>query len=171
MGGGKSNTYDDWLWCSFTLNEVKTAKITASNSMQIIDRVIVDDVELTMANSITQELGAGQHKVMWHLTSSRILSGRIPEVLSANTAKTITVNIPASVDYIGSMAMRGIPFYAPNKVVVRAATPPECENTTSIGLWSSANFRVYVPDASINAYKDDAGWSQYARWIVGLSTF
>lgn len=171
MGGSSQDeNYDDWLWCSFTLEEVLTAKITASKSMAIIDRVIVDDVEQTMENSITQEFGIGQHKILWHLSGGSILQNSVPEVITPNKAKRSIVNIPASVTYIGNFGMRGYPLYAPNRVISRAITPPACDSVLSIGLWSSANFSIYVPDESVNAYKAATGWSQYERWIVGLST-
>lgn len=175
MGKASSGeNYDEWLWCSFTLAEsMSGCQITGSESMDAFDRVIVDGVELTMANSITQTLDAGSHKIMWHPIRGSLYQGNVPNVLSPDYTKGSNkiVNIPASITSIADFAMRGYPLYTLYKAICRATTPPTCPSSAANALWmNTASFRLYVPDDSINAYKAATGWSQYASRTVGLST-
>lgn len=173
MGGAgePKEEFNDWLWCTFTSAETLTANITGTKSANVFDRVIVDGVELTMGNSITQELAAGQHKIMWHplADSVNVILYSVPRVIAPNKGTNQVVNIPEAITNIAMLAMRENPFYGPNIVICRSTTPPVCASDNSINLWGNS-VTIYVPDASIETYKAATGWSQYANKIRGLSS-
>ena len=57
-------------------------------------------------------------------------------------------------------------------VIVRATTPPSLEGPLINTSWVYATVgRLYVPDASVNAYKAATNWSQYADIIYPLSEY
>ena len=57
-------------------------------------------------------------------------------------------------------------------VVVRATTPPSLGGPLINKTWVNATVgRLYVPDASVNAYKTATNWSQYADIIYPLSEY
>ncbi len=53
-------------------------------------------------------------------------------------------------------------------VIVKASTPPALENKDAFNGVDS-NFIIYVPDASVEAYKTATNWNAYADRIVPLS--
>ncbi len=77
-----------------------------------------------------------------------------------------SVDIPSSVKYI-----YGSSFYACSGlkwVIVRGAVPP---TGYSPSFNQTGNCPIYVPDASVNAYKSTENWSAYADRIRPLSEF
>ena len=57
-------------------------------------------------------------------------------------------------------------------VVVRATSPPSLGGPLINKTWVNATVgRLYVPDASVNAYKTATNWSQYADIIYPLSEY
>lgn len=57
-------------------------------------------------------------------------------------------------------------------VIVRATTPPSLGGPLINTSWVYATVgRLYVPDASVNAYKTATNWSQYADIIYPLSEY
>jgi hypothetical protein len=76
-----------------------------------------------------------------------------------------SVVIPASVRAIGMHAFRGCT--ALESVTVLAETPPEKGNA-SLGWFPATGFTIYVPAASVAAYKAAEGWSYYAANIRAL---
>lgn len=55
------------------------------------------------------------------------------------------------------------------EIIVRAVTPPELVNTNALA--KTNNCPIYVPDASVDAYKAAANWSTYADRIRPLSEY
>jgi len=53
--------------------------------------------------------------------------------------------------------------------IFRATTPPTLGTNCFTGI--KTNCRIYVPDASVSAYKSATNWSTYANYIYGLSTY
>ena len=77
----------------------------------------------------------------------------------------LTITIPATITKLGT----GV-FYSCSKlaeVIMEATTPP----TIGINLFQScpALTSIYVPDASVEAYKAATNWSTYASKIKGIS--
>lgn len=82
---------------------------------------------------------------------------------SCRTAKMI--RIPASVTTIGAYALYGCSSL--EKIICEATTPPSLANATT--LTSTNNCPIYVPDASLEAYKTATNWVNYADRIHPLS--
>jgi hypothetical protein len=83
------------------------------------------------------------------------------------SVSTLTnVIIPANVTSIGSNAFAACSGLTYIKCL--AITPPTLGNSTSLGA-TTYTFPIYVPDASVNAYK--TAWSGVASRIYPLSEF
>ena len=54
-------------------------------------------------------------------------------------------------------------------VICQAIVPPSGLNSTEMG--TSLNYPIYVPDASVTAYREASGWSAYADRIRPLSEY
>lgn len=158
--------YPDWVCCSFNISGNLMCNITGSASTSAFDRVIVDGVELVMADNLQQTLNAGKHLIMWHPTSTSLAQNNLPQVAVDSYVTNVRTNLPASITNVAGFAMWGRPLGNCSVFVSRATTPPTCGNY-SIALSAAM---IYVPDESVNNYKAAAGWSQYADRIVGLST-
>ena len=69
-------------------------------------------------------------------------------------------------DTIGENAFYGCTSLT--SVYCKAATPPDLDWWEVTAFVNNASGRkIYVPRASVNAYKNDEDWSQYADAIVG----
>ena len=77
----------------------------------------------------------------------------------------VSITLPETITTYGS----GV-FYNCRRlqeVIIEAATPP----TIGINMFQSCTVlaAIYVPDASVEAYKAASGWSTYASIIKGIS--
>ncbi len=72
-----------------------------------------------------------------------------------------SVTIGSGATSIGYCAFNGCNNLA--EVNIKATTPP----TVSGSIFTSSSLTIYVPTASVDAYKSAAGWSEYADKIVG----
>ena len=83
-----------------------------------------------------------------------------------NCAKMNSIIIPSTITYIGDTAFnvcRNLLQYQ-----VLPSVPPTLANTNAFsGINSIA--KIYVPDASVTAYKTATNWSTYANYIYPLS--
>ena len=83
-----------------------------------------------------------------------------------NCNSLTSVTIPDSVTNIGSYAFYGCGSLT--SVTVKATTPPSLENVDVFG--STNNCPIYVPAASVNAYKTAANWKYLASRIQAIPT-
>ena len=87
------------------------------------------------------------------------------EIYAFSQCKSLSLaDIGSSIISIGSYA-----FYKDSqlkKIIVRAATPPSMDGTAFRDV---ADFVIYVPDASLEAYRTATNWNQYADRIHPLS--
>lgn len=91
--------------------------------------------------------------------------------LQGNSALT-KVDFPSTISTIGNdgSGMFGNTRMSDLKqYIVRAVIPPIFKIAIN-GYDFSSDFRIYVPDGSITAYKVAPGWEKYVDRIVGLST-
>lgn len=58
--------------------------------------------------------------------------------------------------------------YSMETLAVKAVVPPTVEGS-DFGYNFSKICKIYVPDTSVNIYKDNSWWSQYASRIHPLS--
>lgn len=104
----------------------------------------------------------------------------IPDSFAAATSKLETVTIGSGVTRIGSWAF-GANYNHLKTVTIAAPTPPEFYGTTyrDLGVLVfdyvsgsdyvfDPNLKIYVPSASLNAYKTADGWSRYASIIYPI---
>lgn len=76
-----------------------------------------------------------------------------------------SINIPSGVTSIGSNAFNGCNSLA--SVTVNAATPPTLGSSYVFN--NTNNCPIYVPSASVNAYKTATNWSTVASRIQAIS--
>lgn len=84
-----------------------------------------------------------------------------------NCANMTIFYIPASVTSIGAYALYNCPNL--RTLVSRAVEPPTLASTSISG--TPSDMIIYVPDASVDAYKAASGWSTYASRIKGISEY
>lgn len=76
-----------------------------------------------------------------------------------------SITIPASVTNVSGNFMRGCP--ALKEVIMQGTTPP---TMGANGFLQSSNLQaIYVPDASVSAYKGATNWASFASKIKGIS--
>lgn len=75
------------------------------------------------------------------------------------------IDLPTTITSIGHYV-----FYRSSlsTLICRATTPPAMQSSA---LWESKISHIYVPDASVDAYKVASGWSDYASKIKTLSEY
>lgn len=76
-------------------------------------------------------------------------------------------DIPQSVTSIGYAAFMNCVNL--KTFIVRAVTPPSINGNSLAG--STTNLSIYVPDDSVEAYKQASGWINYAEKIYPLSEY
>ena len=97
----------------------------------------------------------------------------------------VRIDLPSSLNRIESGAL--VTKYQQNVtnlaiVIVRATTPPLIDEPNSYGksepdtieqydniISTSSKLRIYVPDLSVDLYKNDTKWSYFKRFIMPLS--
>lgn len=83
----------------------------------------------------------------------------------SNCLSLRALDIPAGVTSIGNSAFYNC--YAMEKYIFLSTTPPTLGTTVFSGIYSRT--RIYVPDASVTAYKTATNWVEYADYIYPLS--
>ena len=78
------------------------------------------------------------------------------------------IDLPNTLETIGNYA-----FFKSSieTVVCRATVPPQGANMFDQTPIVNGNGIIYVPDASVTAYKEASGWSAYADRIKPLSEY
>ena len=77
-----------------------------------------------------------------------------------------SITIPDSVTSIGSFTFNNC--YCITKYIIHATTPPTLSNTNAFQN-INAICKIYVPDASVTAYKNDTNWVTYTDYIYPIS--
>ncbi len=78
--------------------------------------------------------------------------------------KLTEILLPSSIRFIDTRAFDGY-FTLPNSITCMAINPPSLGEDVFGDRWIEA---IYVPTASVNAYKTADGWRDYADVIVGI---
>ena len=83
----------------------------------------------------------------------------------------LEVVIPSGVTSIGAEAFKSCnrlgAVHTGKGVTIHATTPPTL-GTDAFANITESNFRIYVPSASVEAYKTASGWSDYADKIQAI---
>ena len=82
-----------------------------------------------------------------------------------NCSGLTSVTIPSGVTFINGNAFYGCRSLT--SVTVKALTPPTLGDDAFDG--TSSSLVIYVPSASVDAYKASSGWSDYASRIQAIS--
>jgi hypothetical protein len=96
-----------------------------------------------------------------------ILGGNTIEATFGNCAKLYFVRLPATLTSIGRQAFYGCK--ALETFICEAVTPPSLDSTAFTS--TNSTFVIYVPDASLEAYKSASNWSAIADYIKPLSEY
>ena len=75
--------------------------------------------------------------------------------------------LPPTLTYLGAFTFNQCTGL--QVLISEATTPPTCGTTPFIN--TNSTFIIYVPDASVDAYKGAAGWSSFAARIKGISEY
>lgn len=81
-----------------------------------------------------------------------------------NCSRLVSVTIGSGITYIGGWAFQNCPSLL--SVTINATTPP---SLGSFVFRYSDNCLIYVPAASVNAYKSASGWGSYANRIQPIT--
>lgn len=162
------------------LSKTEAAKVTSYGTVfkgQTIGS-LTDETQWFGVTSLTDEEFRGStvtgdltlHGVKTWPTGASLWAASVKGTLSMpdlETAATSTgFNLTVGTLDLGEKVTQITYFYLRSKatVIVRATTPP------TVGTLTLQNSTVYVPDASVDAYKAATGWSAVARYIKGIST-
>ena len=120
---------------------------------------------VTIPSGVTS-IGEYAFQTCSNLTSVTIPSGvtSIGEYAFQTCSNLTSVTIPDSVTSIGSSAFRYCSRLA--SVTVNATTPP----ALGTNAFNNTNCPIYVPSASVDAYKAASRWSSYASRIQAIPT-
>ena len=89
----------------------------------------------------------------------------IPEACFLNADGLSDIELPSTITAIGDRVFEGCNgLYS---VTIKATTPPTLGSTVFGSV--NPNLKIYVPAASVNAYKAASGWSTYASRIYPIS--
>ncbi len=83
-----------------------------------------------------------------------------------NCKQLVSVDMPSTITSVGLSTFQWANSLS--TVICRATTPPTLGNVTTF-QGTSTSLNIYVPDASVNAYKAAANWSTYSSNIKGIS--
>lgn len=122
---------------------------------------------ITIPSSVTS-IGTGVFSGCSGLTSVTFESGSQLTSISQSAfygcSHLTSINIPSSVTNIADYVFSNCTGLT--SITIQATTPPTLGNSALNG--TNANLVIYVPDASVAAYKAAANWSSYAAQIQAI---
>lgn len=132
-------------------------KLAVSGNLTVITAEMLDGIAT---------IGNNAFSVCSSLASVEIPNSVISIVDNAfyQCTSLTSIEIPNSVTSLGGYAFLGCS--ALESVTVRATTPP----TLGTGVFPSTsnNLKIYVPSASVSAYKAATNWSSYSSKIQAI---
>ena len=162
---------------TFSTTGEHTVKYTLTNPTAIIYNAFSSCISLTnivIPDSVTS-IGGYAFKSCSGLTSIDIPSGvtSIGDEAFQGCSGLTSIDIPSGVTSIGERA-----FYqcsSLTSITVRGETPPylvqtcdDDDNCWYDNFYTANNCPIYVPSASVDAYKSASGWSVYASRIQAI---
>jgi hypothetical protein len=123
---------------------------------------------VTIPDSVTS-IGGSAFNNCISLTNATIGSGvtSIGSNAFFKCTDLTSITIPNNVTSIGVSAFSYCSGLS--TVIVEPTTPPTIDGTNVFGNEASGR-KIYVPDASLNAYKTATNWSTYASDILPISS-
>ena len=92
------------------------------------------------------------------------IGGKTRGVFGSCTQLRVAI-LPSTITTVGTVAFEKCSNLS--GIVIKATTPPALNNTNAFN--STNNCLIYVPDASVEAYKTATNWSSYASRIFPVS--
>ena len=153
-----------WL-ATYTGGTTSSAECDSSSEIYQYDIDGIDLVSVEIGNCVTS-IGDFAFIACESLTSINIPSSvtSIGESTFNGCHSLTSINIPSGVTSIGEYAF----YYCSSltSVTVEATTPP----TLGFDAFDGSTCPIYVPSASVNAYKTATNWSEYASRIQPIPT-
>lgn len=155
----------------------KLSKITIPKSITAIGNYAFNLVPIGGDIDLPNLTGSIGNNAFSRTNIERIINlGKITRLLNSSNATTAAfgqcdnlklVILPETLETIG-----GYIFYkctSLETVVCHAITPPTLYSTSLSS--TNSTFVIYVPDASVTAYREASGWSAYADRIYPISVY
>lgn len=151
------------------INSVYLRNLTIPSNVKTVGRMAFANAAITALtlNEGVEILGDGAFKSCQNLTSVTIpnsVKQLVGDTFYTNNIKTLVIG--SGVTSIGNMCFQRSSSVTGSTITVLATTPPTLGNNAFYG-WDNAP--IYVPAASVNAYKAASGWSSYASRIQAIS--
>ena len=160
-------TYANYTWgYHYICKSFTTDKHTFSNNLGVFVYCISLS-SCTIGSNVTT-IGNWAFNYCNNLTSIDIPSGvtSIGDYAFQACSSLTNIVIPSGVTSIGKYAFNSCTSLA--SITVNATTPPSLSNSNAFNYTN--NCPIYVPAASVNAYKSAAYWSTYASRIQAIPT-
>lgn len=124
---------------------------------------------IELPSSIVQTPGSGGFSNCNNLISVILPSNieRIREFFISDCGKLKRLDIPSSVTEIKTDSIFDNPELV--DITIHATTPPTVPSDGDMFPNNNANLRIYVPAASVEAYKAAPGWNAIASQIVAIA--
>ena len=154
------------------LNEPWLTGVTIPSNVKSVGRMAFANTgmsALTLSEGV-ETLGDGAFKANNNLRTVIIpnsVKQLIGDTFYVNKIKTLVIG--SGVTSIGAMCFQRASLTG-STITVLATTPPTFVNSSSPIFEGWDDAPIYVPAASLNAYKTASGWSQYASQIRAINS-
>lgn len=126
----------------------------------------IESVTFGTINAIGSNVFSNCRKLITPITLSDAVTS-IGASAFTNCYKIPWIDIGGGVTSIGNQALRHL--NSCQYIICRATTPPTMTYFADSNI--TPQYPIYVPDASVAAYKAESGWSNYGDRIKPLSDF
>jgi len=149
-------TLGTYAFCGIYLPE-----IVLPNSIQAIEEMAIRECTLQSPLIIPDGVKRmDEYALCYNTVDSIIIRGQISRI-EKNTfegcTSTDVIDLPESVEYIGDGAFARCASL--NKLICRAATPPQCGSRAFDGM--NRNSTLEVPEESVSLYENANGWKSF----------
>lgn len=150
-------------WITYQITVPSATRTVWSGGANTVERMIIDGVEVTPTSSYTFDTYGAT--VRADIEVLLFDPTEIP-MGAFNAAHYRDVTLPDTVTSIGVNAFRNFTSNVSSWLRCLATTPPTLSGSV---FANSRNISIYVPDASVSAYK--AAWTEVSDKIYSLSDF
>lgn len=146
---------------TYAFSGIYLPKIVLPNSIQAIEEMAIRECTLQSPLIIPDGVKRmDEYALCYNTVDSIIIRGQISRI-EKNTfdgcTSTDVIDLPESVEYIGDGAFARCASL--NKLICRAATPPQCGSRAFDGM--NRNSTLEVPEESVSLYENANGWKSF----------